>query len=65
MHSKGDTLFFDAIFYKASRMVVFNGTPEETVNYLHILHEDDRTRLMVFRDEDQKEYEVDAYLDTT
>lgn len=55
-------MFFDAVLRKGSRIVLFNGTPEETYKYLRTLSEEDRKTITVFRGEDLAEYEVDVYL---
>lgn len=60
--SEGNRMYFDAVLLKGSRIVVFNGTPAETVNYLRSLDEDDRKKLIVYQGIDLAEYTVDVYL---
>ena len=60
--SEGNTLYFDAVFRKGSRVVVFNGTPGETNMYLRALDEEERKKLFVIQGKDLEEYEVDVYL---
>lgn len=60
--SEGNKMYFDAVLYKDSRMVLFNGTPDQTYAYLRTLNEEDRKKLTVFQGRDLGEYEVDVYL---
>lgn len=55
-------MYFDAVFHK-NNVLVFNGSPEETVAYLNTLSLDQRERCYVIPGESLKQVTVQRYLD--
>lgn len=44
---EGNKLYFDAVLLKGTRVILFNGTPDETVAYLRGLDKTDQETLVV------------------
>jgi len=55
-------MYFDAVLIDGSRMVAFNGTPEQTKEYLYALPTDRRENLTVVCGKTLETFAVDDYL---
>lgn len=56
-------MYFDAVLRKNTNIVLFNGTPEETREYLKKVAEADQDKLIVIRGVDLISYSVSEYLE--
>jgi hypothetical protein len=61
--SKGTMMYFDAVLLDGSRIVLFNGTPDETLEYVLSLNMPDREKVHVMDGKTLSYYTAQEYID--